>query len=33
MNIFTKLIDFVSGGVGGKIVDAVASHFPPDWFK
>ncbi len=30
MNVFTKLIDFVSGGVGGKIVDAVASHFPPD---
>ena len=29
MSIFGKIIDFVSGGVGGKIVDAVASHFPP----
>ena len=30
MAFLDKFIDFVSGGVGGKIVDAVASHFPPD---
>jgi hypothetical protein len=29
MSIFEKLIDFVSGGVGGKIVESVAAHFPP----
>lgn len=29
MSFFGKLLDFVSGGVGGKIVEAVAAHFPP----
>ncbi len=29
MAIFDKIFDFVSGGMGGKIVEAVASHFPP----
>lgn len=29
MSIFEKFLDFVSGGIGGKIVDAVAAHFPP----
>lgn len=30
MAIFDKIFDFVSGGMGGKIVDAVSSHFPPN---
>jgi hypothetical protein len=30
MAFLDKFIDFISGGVGGKIVDAVSSHFPPD---
>lgn len=30
MSFFGKIIDFLSGGIGGKIVDAVAAHFPPD---
>ena len=30
MSIFGKLMDFVSGGVGGKIVDTIAAQFPPD---
>lgn len=29
MSILGKIINFISGGVGGKIVDAVAAHFPP----
>lgn len=28
-NIFTKAIDFLSGGLGSKIVDTVAARFPP----
>lgn len=30
MAFLDKFIDFISGGVGGKIVDAISSHFPPD---
>lgn len=30
MAFFDKFLDFISGGIGGKIVDAVASHFPPN---
>lgn len=30
MAFLDKFIDFISGGIGGKIVDAVSSHFPPD---
>lgn len=29
MNILTTLIDVVSGGIGGKIVDTVKDYFPP----
>ncbi len=30
MSFFGKLIDFVSGGIGGKIIDTIAAQFPPD---
>jgi hypothetical protein len=30
MSFFEKLMDFVSGGIGGKIVDTIAAQFPPD---
>ncbi|MGI9275615.1 MAG: hypothetical protein ACR2PT_12315 [Endozoicomonas sp.] len=30
MSFFGKIVDFISGGVGSKIVDTVAAHFPPD---
>lgn len=29
MSFFGKVVDFLSGGLGGKIVDAVKDYFPP----
>lgn len=26
---FTKVVDFFSGGIGGKLVEEIAKHFPP----
>ncbi len=29
MSIFTKVVDFISGGIGEKIIDTVRAQFPP----
>ena len=29
MSIFTKIVDFASGGIGGKIIDGIKDYFPP----